>query len=83
MIMDKMYWIVFLIALPIAILTQLVLNSVWNNGKYNRVLIASLCLSLIMFFYFVFFKYNIWQLFLLMIPVILILYMTTKIVKKH
>ena len=55
MIMDKKYWIVFLIALPIAILTQLVLNSVWNNGKYNRVLIASLCLSLIMFFYFVFF----------------------------
>jgi len=83
MIMDKMYWIVFLIALPIAILTQLVLNSVWNNGKYNRILIASLCLSLIMFFYFVFLKYNIWQLFLLMIPVILILYMTTKIVKKH
>ncbi len=82
-VIDIRYWIVFAGTLPVSILTHLILNSVWNAGKHNRYIIGAFCLSVIMLVYFVLLARNIWQIFLLMVPVILLIGLSTKIVKKR
>ncbi len=81
-ILDSFYWIVFFSAFPIGMLTRLVLNSVWNKGRNNRIIISIFIFSILLLIYVALIKFNIWQIFLLMIPVAIILYLTSKIKKK-
>ncbi|MCD7785819.1 MAG: helix-turn-helix domain-containing protein [Oscillospiraceae bacterium] len=62
------YWQVFVYALPILMISLLVLNSIWHDGKYNFVIISLLVLSIVCTLYVIFLKYNWWQLFLIEIP---------------
>lgn len=81
-IMDSPVWMIFFAAIPVALLTHLVLNSVWNKGRRNRIIITLFVLSVLLFIYMALIKFNIWQIFLLMIPVVIILYLSSKIKEK-
>ncbi|MGN1095947.1 MAG: helix-turn-helix domain-containing protein [Eubacteriales bacterium] len=83
MILDARYWIIFAAALPVSIITHLVLNSIWNKGKFNRLIVLALTFSIVLLIYISLAAYNPWQLFLLLIPVAAIIYLTTKIRRKR
>ncbi len=78
-VLDRPLWIIFFAALPIAFITHLVLNSIWNKGRKNRMIITFMVLSILLLIYIALIKYNVWQIFLLMIPVVAIVYLTSKI----
>lgn len=58
----------FAIATPVALVTALVLHSIWQSGKYNFYIVSGLMISIFALLYFVFIKFNPWQIFLLAIP---------------
>lgn len=58
----------FAIATPTALVTALVLHSIWYGGKYNFYIVSGLMLSIFALIYFIFKSYNPWQIFLLAIP---------------
>ena len=76
-------WQVFVYAVPVSLITLLVLNSVWNNGKNNRFIIAALVLSIIATVYLTFLSRNLWQLFILALPSLLLVFLGAHIGKKH
>ena len=78
----KIIWQLFPCALPVSLVTQLVLHSVWGKGKYNIIIVSALQLSLIMTVYFLFFSHNWWQLFLLALPVEIIVILVFRIKRR-
>lgn len=80
--MDVIAWITFVFAVPVALITLLVLHSVWQEGKYNFLIIAALVFSLLVSVYFGFYVFagkNYWQLLLLLIPGELIVFLSSRI----
>ena len=77
--MGKTYWMTFVVAIPPAIMTWLILNSIWHRGKHNFIIIAVFVASLIGMVYLIFLPYNLWQLFLLLIPAELIVFLSFQI----
>lgn len=73
---------VFIYAIPVSLITLLVLNSVWNGGKKNYFIIAALVCSIFVAVYFALFKYNCWQIFLLLPPSELIVCLCAKIKRR-
>ena len=67
-LMGRVCWLVFAYTLPVSLLTWLVLNSVWRGGRHNYFIIGGFLASVVAAVYFSFFRYNWWQLFLLLIP---------------
>ena len=78
----KIIWQPFPCALPVSLVTQLVLHSVWGKGKYNIIIVSALQLSLILMVYFLFFSHNWWQLFLLALPVEIIVILVFRIKRR-
>lgn len=72
-------WLVFVYAVPVSLVTLLVLNSVWNDGRKNRFIIAALVLSIIGTVYLTFLSRNLWQLWLLAIPSLLLVSLGARI----
>ena len=72
-------WLVFVYAVPVSLVTLLVLNSVWNGGRKNRFIIAALVLSIIGTVYLTFLSRNLWQLWLLAIPSLLLVSLGARI----
>ena len=71
--------LVFVYAVPVSLITLLVLNSVWNGGKKNRYIIAALVLSIIATVYLTFLSRNLWQLWLLAVPSLLLVFLGARI----
>lgn len=67
-ILGHTFWIIFVSAIPASLVTLLVLNSVWNQGRHNRIIVGVLVFSIILLIYLALLKYNPWQLFLVAIP---------------
>ncbi len=61
-------WLIFVYAVPISLITLLILHSIWEKGKYNFYIVSLLILSVIATIYFTFLDRNWWQLFLLIVP---------------
>lgn len=78
-ILGDLYWIIFVYAVPVSLVTVLVLNSVWYEGKYNMYIVLFLVLSVIATVYLTFLRYNWWQLLLLAIPGALIVFLSFRI----
>lgn len=78
-ICDMVVWLVFVYAVPVSLITLLVLNSVWNGGKKNRYIIAALVLSIIATVYLTFLSRNLWQLWLLAVPSLLLVFLGARI----
>lgn len=80
---NAFFWIFFIAALPIQALALLVLNSVWNRGKGNIIIIGAFILSVFILTYvsLLLFGVNAWPMFILLVPTGLILFLVTKIRK--
>ena len=77
--MSKLYWMCFVVAVPPSIMTWLILNSIWHRGKHNFIIIALFVASIVAMVYLIFLSYNLWQLFLLLIPAELIVFLSFQI----
>ncbi len=72
-----MIWQVFAIALPVSLLVYLVLICIFHKRKHLQYVIALFVLSLFICVYLLFYpKYNPWQMFLLVIPAELIVFLS-------
>lgn len=76
-------WLIFVYAVPVSLITLLVLHSVWEAGKYNYWIIAALVLSILATVYLTLLEYNWWQLFLLSLPAELVVYLAFRIEKSQ
>ena len=80
-LMGHLVWLIFVYAVPVSLITLLVLHSVWEAGRYNYWIIAALVLSLIAVIYLTLLMRNWWQLFLLAIPAELVVFLSSRIKK--
>ena len=80
-LMGHLVWLIFVYAVPVSLITLLVLHSVWEVGRYNYWIIAALVLSLIAVVYLTLLRRNWWQLFLLAIPAELVVFLSSRIKK--
>jgi transcriptional regulator with XRE-family HTH domain len=81
-ILGTIQWGIFAYAVPVSLITLLVLNSVWYGGKYNLYIVAALVFSIIAIIYIALLDYNPWQLFLVVVPAEAVVFLSFKIRKK-
>ena len=74
-VLDTIQWIVFVIAVPLSLTALLIFNSIWYQGKNNMYIVGVLVLSLIAMIYLMLLKYNFWQMFLILIPAELVVFL--------
>lgn len=61
-------WLVFIYAIPVSLITLLVLNSIWGDCLWNLYIISGIVWSIICSVYLSALEHNWWQLFLIGIP---------------
>jgi len=74
-LLEQLQWIVFAVAVPLSLIVLLVFNSCWYKGKHNMYIVGALVLSLVLLIYLLLLKYNFWQMFLVLIPAELLVYL--------
>ena len=62
------HWLIFIYAIPVSLITLLVLNSVWGDRSWNLYIVSGIVWGLICSVYLSALRFNWWQLFLLGIP---------------
>ena len=85
-IADMIYWQIFVVALPISLLTYLILICVFHRKRHLQYVIAIFVLSLFLTGYLLSYpRYNPWQVFLIAIPAEVIVYLACNLKKpkKH
>jgi hypothetical protein len=79
-ILDRLFWAVFIAAVPVTFVAFLVFNSVWNRGKGNFWIVSALVLSVLAATYLAVLPVkNAWQLFLLALPAVVMVYLSFRI----
>ena len=76
-------WLVFIYAIPVSLITLLVLNSVWGDRSWNLYIISGLVWGIICSIYLTAIRFNWWQLFLLGIPAQIIIIFAFSIRRKQ
>ena len=82
-LLEANWWLIFIYAVPVSLITLLVLNSVWESGKNNRHIIYALVASVFITIYLTFKSYNPWQILLLLVPAELLVFLSFRIKKSH
>ena len=82
-LLEANWWLLFVYALPVSLITFLVLNSVWEQGKNNRHIIYGLVASVFLSAYLTFISFNPWQILLLLVPAEFIVFLSFRIKKSH
>jgi len=77
------FWKIFIYALPVAFITLLTLNSVLEKGKHNYFIVSGLVASIVLTLYFGFFERNWWQIFLILVPAEILVYLCFRLLKKR
>ncbi len=82
--LGKLIWLVFLAAVPVSLITLLVLNSVWHKGRYHLLTVSLLLLSLFGLVYFVLSPHvkDLWSLIFLWVPAQLVILLSFRIRKR-
>ena len=75
-------WLIFVYAIPVSLITLLVLNSVWGDRRWNLYIISGLVWGVICSVYLTAIRFNWWQLFLLGIPAQIIIIFAFSIKRK-
>ena len=75
-------WLIFVYAVPVSLITTLVLNSVWGSGVVNLYIISGLIWGIICSVYLSFLDNNWWQLFLIGVPAQIIIIFAFSIKKR-
>jgi len=81
--LDTIQWIVFVIAVPLSLTALLSFNSIWYQGKNNMYIVGVLVFSLVCLIYLLLLKYNFWQMFLVLIPAELVVFLAFHIPGPH
>ena len=81
-LLDTIQWIVFVVAVPLSLIALLIYNCVWYQGRNNMYIIWALVLSLVVLVYLLLLHHNFWQMFLVLIPAELVVFLACRI-KKH
>lgn len=76
------YWLTFIYAIPVSLITLLVLNSVWGDRSWNLYIVSGLVWGIICSIYLSALRQNWWQLFLLGIPAQIIIIFAFSIKKR-
>lgn len=77
-----MNWLVFIYAVPVSLITMLVLNSVWGSREVNLYIISGLVWGVIASVYLTVLELNWWQIFLLGVPAQIIIILAFSIRNK-
>lgn len=75
-------WLLPVFAVPVSLIVLLVLQSVFHKGHGNRYIIAAIAVSLVTALYLTFWQNNPWQIFLLLIPISAIIFLSFCIKKR-
>ena len=78
-LLDFIVWQTFIVALPVSILTYMGLICVFNRRKYLQYVIAAFVLSVFVLLYFVLPLQKPWQLFLVAVPAIVLVFLSCNI----
>ena len=81
-LMGTISWLVFVYAVPVSLITMLVLNSVWGDKGNNLYIISGIVWGLICAIYLSLIDYNWWQLFILGVPAQIIIILAFSIKNK-
>ena len=82
-LLEANWWLLFVYAVPVSLITFLVLNSVWEQGKNNRHIIYALVASIFITVYLTFRSYDPWQILLLLVPAEFLVFLSFRIKKSH
>ena len=82
-LLGHVLWITFVAAVPLTLITVLVFNSVWNAGRHNMYIVAGLVLCIIVLVYLSLLQYNFWQLFLIILPAEIVVFLGFRIRKRR
>ncbi|MGI5970483.1 MAG: helix-turn-helix domain-containing protein [Oscillospiraceae bacterium] len=82
-LLGSIQWLIFAVAVPVSLVTLLVLHSIWNGGKYNKYIIAALIISVLSLIYLLMIENHPWQVFLVALPAEAVVFLSFKIRKKH
>lgn len=84
-ILGHVYWITFVAAVPISLIVLLIFNSAWNAGRHNVWLVAVLVAAVVVLVYLAMLRFNLWQLFLVLVPAEAVVFLAFRIplVRKH
>ncbi len=74
-------WSVFVYAIPVTLITYLVLHSIWRGGKHNAYIVGALVFSIIGTIYIALLEYHLWQLFLVVVPAEVVVFLSFRIKK--
>ena len=66
--LDVLVWLIFATAVPVSLVTLLVLNSVWNKGRHNMLIVMLLVACIAALVYLFLLPLHPWQIFLVLIP---------------
>lgn len=81
-IMGTKVWMTFFAAAPVSLITFLVFNSIWNNRKYNMLIVLGILLSIFVIIYIALYRYNPWQLVFVIIPASILTFLSFKVKKR-
>ncbi len=76
-------WSVFVYAIPVTLITYLVLHSIWRGGKHNAYIVGALVFSIIGTIYIALLEYHLWQLFLVVVPAEVVVFLSFRIKKER
>lgn len=83
LVKDEMLWLIFASAVPISLITLLVLNSVWNRGRHNLIIVMALVACAVALVYLILLPKNPWQLFLILIPAEIVVVLSFRIRRRE
>ncbi len=75
LVLDQLVWLIFACAVPVSLVTLLVLNSIWNRGRHNMLIVMVLVAAAVTLVFLFFIRSNPWQLFLILIPAELLVFL--------
>ena len=75
-------WMVFIAAVPVSLIDLLVLNTLWNEKKYNLIIVAGIVLSVFCVIYVSLIKFNPWQLVFIIGPAEIIVFLSFQVKRK-
>ena len=83
LVTDTLQWMIFASAVPLSLITLLVLNSIWNKGRHNMLIIMGLVACVVTLVYLFLLTRNPWQLFLILIPAEVLVFLCFRIRRRE